>query len=387
MKALRSSLLALALASLSAFAVPSTALGQEDPTIEAARERFKEGVAFFDNKEFERARLAFVQAYALKPHPALLLNLAQSELRSGHEAEAATHFARYLREHSEATEEQRQAAREGLEAAKQVVGVVTLTVDQSGADILVDGAAAGRSPLDDPLYLAPGEHTIVAQKGSETARTTVMVAAGSSTNETLNVGAKPKPAAAASAPPPDDTPDERAASESSETDAEDVASGPSWEVSTPVAIVGAGLSAIALGSGVVFAISARNYYDSADEIAGDIEAQADELDLPTSGICNAPWGEPPPSGTNAGDWPYESDPGFAGACKKYEDRVDTADKYKTYATVGFVAGGVLAAGTLVYVLVPAFQAEPAGVAKRGLRTRLIPVVGPGHQGLVLQGSF
>src|SRR5690606_26908553 len=160
----------------------------EDPTIEAARERFKEGVAYFDNKEFERARLAFVQAYALKPHPALLLNLAQSELRSGHEAEAAGHFARYLREHAEATEEQRQAAREGLEAAKQAVGVVTLTVDQSGAEILVDGTSVGRSPLNDPLYLAPGEHTIVAQKGGETARTTVMLTAGASTSETLNIG-------------------------------------------------------------------------------------------------------------------------------------------------------------------------------------------------------
>src|SRR5690349_6875854 len=116
MKALRSSLLSLALVALSPFVVPSQALAQEDATIEAARERFKEGVTYFDNKEFERARLAFVQAYALKPHPALLLNLAQSELRSpGHEAEAATHFARYLREHAEATEEQRQAAREGLD--------------------------------------------------------------------------------------------------------------------------------------------------------------------------------------------------------------------------------------------------------------------------------
>ncbi|HEU5072760.1 MAG TPA: PEGA domain-containing protein [Polyangiaceae bacterium] len=381
MKALRSSLIALAVASLSPFIAPSPALAQEDPTIEAARERFKEGVTYFDNKEFERARLAFVQAYALKPHPALLLNLAQSELRSGHEAEAATHFARYLREHAEATEEQRQAAREGLDAAKQVVGVVALTVEPSGAEILVDGVSSGRSPLADPLYLTPGEHTIVAQKGGETARTTVTVVAGSSTSETLNVSAKPAPAAAASAPAPQDDDQEPEAAESYEVDSEDVASGTSWEVSTPVAIVGAGLSVAALGTGVVFAISARNYYDSADQIAEDIEAEAEELNLESRGICN-----PAP-----GSYPSTPESKFPAACKKYQDRVDTADKYKTYATIGFIAGGALAAGTLVYVLVPTLQGGsaslPAERADRGFKARLIPIVGPEHQGLVLQGSF
>lgn len=381
MKALRSSLLALALVAFSPLVVPGQALAQEDPTIEAARERFKEGVTYFDNKEFERARLAFVQAYALKPHPALLLNLAQSELRSGHEAEAATHFARYLREHAEATEEQRQAAREGLDAAKQLVAVVTLTVDQAGAEILVDGTSAGRSPLDDPLYLTPGEHTLVAQKGGDTARTTVLVTAGSSTNETLNVGARPAAPATTAAAAPKDAPEEEDAPESYQADTDDVDSGPSWEVSTPIAIIGAGLSAAALGTGVVFAVSSSNYYDSADQIASDIEAQAEKEGMDTHGICNLPWGEPP----------YESDPGFKGACKKYKDRVDTADNYKTYATIGFIAGGALAAGTLVYVLVPAFQGGSNSASTkpsdRGLQARLIPIVGPGHQGLVLQGSF
>ena len=54
-----------------------------------ARRRFQEGVKFFDQKKFEEARAAFLQAYALKHHPAVLLNLAQSEIRSGHPLEAA----------------------------------------------------------------------------------------------------------------------------------------------------------------------------------------------------------------------------------------------------------------------------------------------------------
>ena len=48
-----------------------------------ARARFKEGVEFYDKGQYENARLAFLQAYALKKHPAVLLNLAQSSAKAG----------------------------------------------------------------------------------------------------------------------------------------------------------------------------------------------------------------------------------------------------------------------------------------------------------------
>ena len=76
------------------------ARADEDPTTTAAaRERFKEGVAYFDKKDFEKARAAFLQAYALKKHPAVLLNLAQSEVRSGHERDEMriVHLAHLVR--------------------------------------------------------------------------------------------------------------------------------------------------------------------------------------------------------------------------------------------------------------------------------------------------
>ena len=78
------------LSSSLAFAAPPVhASTEDDATVAMARERFKEGVSFFDLKQYDKARAAFLQAYALKKHPAVLLNLAQSELRSGHEADAA----------------------------------------------------------------------------------------------------------------------------------------------------------------------------------------------------------------------------------------------------------------------------------------------------------
>src|ERR1700743_175331 len=129
--------------SLASAAPPAKASSDDDATVAMARERFKEGVSYFDQKQYDKARAAFLQAYALKKHPAVLLNLAQSELRSGHEADAAKHFAQYLREHKDATDSERQGAETGLTATRALLAEVTVSVDESGAEVFVDGSSEG----------------------------------------------------------------------------------------------------------------------------------------------------------------------------------------------------------------------------------------------------
>ena len=65
----------------------------DDALTKAARARFQEGVEAFDKGNYEAARASFKQAYALRQHPAVLLNLAQSCLKSGHYLEAAKCFS------------------------------------------------------------------------------------------------------------------------------------------------------------------------------------------------------------------------------------------------------------------------------------------------------
>ena len=68
---------------LSTVSLPRPAARQDDAVTVQARARFKEGVDAFDKGKFEEARLAFLQAYTLKKHPSVLLNLAQSSAKSG----------------------------------------------------------------------------------------------------------------------------------------------------------------------------------------------------------------------------------------------------------------------------------------------------------------
>src|SRR4029078_810475 len=94
----------------------------DDATTKAARARFQEGVGLYDKGQYEAARAAFLQAYALRKHPAVLLTLAQSSLRSGRALEGAKYFNQFLRESTNATAAQRADAEKGLVEARMKIG-------------------------------------------------------------------------------------------------------------------------------------------------------------------------------------------------------------------------------------------------------------------------
>src|SRR5258706_16471809 len=132
----RSCIAALVLAASSAALPCRYAAAQEkDAVTEMAKHRFQEGVKFFDQKRYEEARAAFLQAYALKHHPAVLLNLAQCEIRSGHNLEAARHFAAFLHQSPDASPAQRAEAEKGLASPRSQLGRIQVSA-ASGADVL-----------------------------------------------------------------------------------------------------------------------------------------------------------------------------------------------------------------------------------------------------------
>jgi hypothetical protein len=133
-------------------------------SLKAARRRFQEGVAAVDAGNYEAARVAFQQAYALKPHPSVLRNLGQAELRTGHYLEAARHLSTFLRETTFGSAADREVVSRSLYQAEAEVAKLLVEVDVAGADITVDGELVGRSPTPDPFYAEAGERMIRIQK-------------------------------------------------------------------------------------------------------------------------------------------------------------------------------------------------------------------------------
>ncbi|WP_437820618.1 PEGA domain-containing protein [Sorangium sp. So ce1078] len=159
-----------------------------DPVTEVARQRYEEGVKAYDAGRFEDARTAFLQVYALKRHPAVLLNLGQSELRSNHLEDAGKHLQQFLREHTTATPEQRAAAEKAIADVKRRTGFLVVTTDANGADISVDGVLVGKAPLLDPVFVPPGKHTLFATYQDRSATVQVDAKIGTATSATLTLG-------------------------------------------------------------------------------------------------------------------------------------------------------------------------------------------------------
>jgi hypothetical protein len=371
------------------------ARADDEATLEMARDRFKEGVGYFDKKQYDKARAAFLQAYALKPHPAVLLNLAQSELRSGHEADAAAHFKMFLRDHKGATEDERKAANDGLNAARAQLYELGVNVE-SGAEISVDNQTVGTSPLPEPLLLAPGEHLITAKVGEREASAKVKAVAGGSSSVSLNLSQQgPVRAAAVPAPAPSEEPAEAEPSpaepeqsglEGSAAEPEAAGSGRTPFYKKPVFWVGTGLTVVAFTAGAILAVSSSNSYNAADSIALQIQQYAASQMPPheTTGLCR------PASPTDSGEVQARKAI-YADACGKYAKNLDLGDDYKMYSTISFVAGGVFAVGTIVYVVVDSSSGSSSASIPRGPElakgVRLLPVFGPDGASAVLSGSF
>lgn len=364
----------------------ATRAQDEDPTVEMARQRFKEGIDFFDAKQFQKARAAFLQAYALKKHPAVLLNLAQSELRSGHEADAADHFSEFLREAKEQKPDERRAALAGLVDAKKSVAEVTIQVDEKGADVLVDSKSRGVSPLPGAVYLTPGSHTVTVQKGGREVSTTLSVEAGDSTSTKLALKPAGEDLASSTGPLVGEAgEDSQADREKSEAPAEDLSEEGAWLWQHPAALVIAGLAVAGVGSGVGFSLSASSNFKNADKTALLIEAEAKKDGEAPTGIC-----------TRIGDISARRGPArandYQNACLIYQDNVDRGDAMKTAAIVGFSIGGAAVIGTVIYYVVDTSSAKSGAAARAGAPERhteiaVSPTYTPGYSGVTLSGSF
>jgi len=381
------------IATLGATPTLAAPASDDDTTVTMARERFKEGVAFFDQKQYDKARVAFLQAYALKKHPAVLLNLAQSELRSNHEADAARHFSAFLRESTTTSDAERQAAEAGLNATKSMVALLDVNVDEDGAEIYVDGAAEGVSPLPGALYVTPGAHSVEARKGGKTRTQQINANAGRQYSAELKFTPKAQPA---SAPVPPATAAENPAAREPEPRPGEPGAGRKpffkWLFTSPVGLVGVGLTGVGIGGGIGLSVASKKSYQNADSVAQQInEAAAIDSMMASpnsSGLCSSPsaWltKQPRPQADFA-----KRTGEYQSACSKYQDNVSSGDRLKTLSTVGFIVGGVAAVGTVIYYFVDP-NAEERGASeaqRRQRRVALIPSVGPAHTGLTLVGSF
>jgi hypothetical protein len=170
---LRKEIIALALlAPVAVQAQPATAVGE-------AEQRFNNGIALYERHDYTAAYEEFRLAYELTKRWEVLFNLGVTAQRLARYRDAVHMLDRYLQEGGDAVPADRRAAVVAAEEdIQRVVAVVSVVVTGAPAKLDVDGHSEGMTPLDGPLLLTSGSHTLIATRGKEVDQKTIEVQSG-----------------------------------------------------------------------------------------------------------------------------------------------------------------------------------------------------------------
>ena len=126
-----------------------------------ARERFKRGVDLFRDGDYRAALIEFNRAIQVAPNAKIHYNIAQTCLEMQDYACALRAFERYLAEAgADIPKDRRQLSEREVERLKKLVGYVRITSNKDGAEVTIDDAVVGRTPLVDPVLVGAGRHKV-----------------------------------------------------------------------------------------------------------------------------------------------------------------------------------------------------------------------------------
>ncbi len=317
-------LFTLALACPSAFAADGPPPSAETTAMtDKSRQLYEDGLAAYKKGKLLEAHASFLAAWSLKKHWQIAANLADIELELGKYREAAEHATYYQKN---TTPDRHDKAEALVKRALAQVGTLVVKVDAAGADLLLDDMPVARAPLEDAVFVEPGEHRVTARlPGRADVVQRVTLAAGGSQTVSLKLLAPPPP------PQPPIVP--RAPNKA-------------------IVITGAVATGVGAVTGVVLAVLASGKGSNADAALASLTAA----------------GGGDPCQTNA------------SACATiHSDRVmhDTLAK----GTVGaFVGTGAIGIATLSYALLARRVSVNTGV-------RVMPTAGTNGAGVAVVGAW
>lgn len=304
-----------------------------DPTVKA-RERFTEGVRLVKKKAWQPAYEAFLEAWQLKQHPQIALNLGRVEMELGKHRGAIAHLQHWL-DNNRPEDPDSVQARAWIAEAKKEVATLRITVQGSGVEVRIDGESVGTSPLPPEIYVEPGKHTVEVGDRASRDEVTAEYQAGSTSEVSLAPKTAPAPivtptnvptlTAVVEAPPPGPRPE--------------------------LVRVGAVLGGVLLVSGAFFAAASVS--------------KAQQVDGGTRGAqC------------------YDGS-GYHAWCNEYHAYRNDVAVFGNLSIGMFIGGALVGGATLLYAL----RILPPGSSPKKAAFLAVPVLSPSSGGLAMTGSF
>jgi hypothetical protein len=134
-----------------------------------AKKAFKEGAVLFEKQKYVEAAEKFRQAYDIRPNWKLLYNIGQCEAAARHYGLALEFFESYMAAGGDniGTERTNELIAE-MERLRNLVGYIEFKSVPATADVIIDDAHRGTSPLPGPLAVAAGAtHHVSIRKDEE----------------------------------------------------------------------------------------------------------------------------------------------------------------------------------------------------------------------------
>ncbi|MCA9629681.1 MAG: tetratricopeptide repeat protein [Myxococcales bacterium] len=183
---------------------------------EEARERYDRAIKLYEDADFDGALVELERAYQLRPSYKLLYNIARVRVAMNDYASALKGYRRYLAEGGDKIPStRRDEVRAEIEKLERRVASLTVEVDVDGAEIYVDDALVGSSPMTEPVLVNAGVRRIAVRHPDYSQQGRRLSIAGGD-EESLSIRMKttkptsaptpapgPEPAPPASAPPPE----------------------------------------------------------------------------------------------------------------------------------------------------------------------------------------
>jgi len=184
MKSPREILLAGALALAAISHAPSAAAQTNE-----ARVAFQSGVQAYAAQHYAEALEAFRTAYRIRPHPSVLVNIANCYVALNRPQDAISTFERFLNDPTVSpSPQQRTEIETALAEARRHLATINVLVFPPGAEVYLDGDLVGTAPLRRPLQTGPGPHVIEArQPGGGTVQHQARVEGGGAVTLTLDI--------------------------------------------------------------------------------------------------------------------------------------------------------------------------------------------------------
>jgi copper chaperone CopZ len=128
-----------------------------------ARRHFKLGIKLYQDTNYPGALAEFEAAYAAKPGPSSLQNIALCQKALFRYREAAATLEQLLKAHGpELSEGETKAVTEAITELHGLVGSIVVNVEPSDAKVTIDGRAVPLAELRSGVELNVGEHTLTA---------------------------------------------------------------------------------------------------------------------------------------------------------------------------------------------------------------------------------